>query len=864
MTLIIILSLILLYIAMFLALWLARKNSGALAWRLIAAAFFIAAAWKSVTLWQLLIGTIAESPNAVNETLILASTALFIGGFAGLLSRPENPAKEPALEKDGKIFEQQVVGFCREGTVEFDNDLTVTAWNDGMINIFGISDTKASGASILKLLNFLEKGSERQKLSLVLSGEFGTSNDVEFMDPMLKENRYFEVYYLPRFDQESAKAGGRLLIRDMTLCKSIASKEIFLKSKLIDLITDSFYIHDMEKIYYVNEQAYKTRGYTKDELLAMPVKELVAPEFIGGMEGRWRESLRGKKIIFESAHIRKDGTILPVEIHTRTTELDGKKVAVSICRDITQRKKVFAAIKESEKKYRTLIDSANDAVFLADAQTGIIIEANKAAEKMLKLPAEKIIGMHQMHLHPPEESENYKQIFMDYVKKGQGVIGGLYAVDKNGDRIPIEISSSLMEIEGKTILQGIFRDVSDRVRSKELSETLNDINSIIHSSLHIDERMQRVVKEMCEVIGCKSSAILLRGEKNWTYTDTYGLKHIQKGSRISNEEAKCAVYVVANREMLISDDALNDDRLNTDLVKKTGAKSLVSIPLYAKGKIIGIFDLYFNTKPLPLTDSELDFSAKLGGSISLAIENAALLDTELNIANTLQEALLKMPEQLHGIEFGNMYRSATRAAKVGGDFYDLFELEHNRVGIIIGDVSGKGLGAASLTSLVKNSIKAYCYDFNSPAMVMAKTNELLRNMTKEDMFITVFLGLLNTGSGRLNYCIAGHPPPVIRRHNGETDYLPISSPAIGAMSGLSFQEENEELGRGDVIIAYTDGVTEARRDDEFYGENRLIETITNKSVAAKDYPKLLFDDIFQFTRGELADDVAVLAVARRQ
>lgn len=111
--------------------------------------------------------------------------------------------------------------------------------------------------------------------------------------------------------------------------------------------------------------------------------------------------------------------------------------------------------------------------------------------------------------------------------------------------------------------------------------------------------------------------------------------------------------------------------------------------------------------------------------------------------NTLQQALLTVPAEIKGISYGHLYRSATATAKVGGDFYDIFELEHDRVDIVIGDVSGKGLEAATLTSLAKNTIKAYAYEGNSPAEVITRMNDVVRKALTSAAFITVFFGILD-------------------------------------------------------------------------------------------------------------------------
>ncbi len=129
-------------------------------------------------------------------------------------------------------------------------------------------------------------------------------------------------------------------------------------------------------------------------------------------------------------------------------------------------------LKESEEKYRNLVSNANDAIFVADIETGIILDANKKAEELIGRPLAEIVGMHQMELHPEEEAERYKNLFKDNILKGKGTTEDLYVCHKSGRRTPVVISSSVMELAGKKIIQGIFRDITEHKRAEEERQTL--------------------------------------------------------------------------------------------------------------------------------------------------------------------------------------------------------------------------------------------------------------------------------------------------------------------------------------------------------------------------------------------------------
>jgi PAS domain S-box-containing protein len=222
---------------------------------------------------------------------------------------------------------------------------------------------------------------------------------------------------------------------------------------------------------YVNPKLAEIFGYTPDELI-----EKKGPRDLTYCEDRAlvKENIR-KRISGEVEHIhysfrglKKNGEVFDAEVFGSRVIYKGKPAVIGTLLDITERKRAEEALKESEEKYRKLLETANDAIFIADAETGIILDTNKKAEKLLGIPKEEIIGMHQSQLHPKEEVERYKAIFKEHVKKGRALdYRELYVVRKDGQKIPVEISASVIKIRGKKIVLGIFRDITERKRAEE-------------------------------------------------------------------------------------------------------------------------------------------------------------------------------------------------------------------------------------------------------------------------------------------------------------------------------------------------------------------------------------------------------------
>jgi serine phosphatase RsbU (regulator of sigma subunit) len=300
-------------------------------------------------------------------------------------------------------------------------------------------------------------------------------------------------------------------------------------------------------------------------------------------------------------------------------------------------------------------------------------------------------------------------------------------------------------------------------------------------------------------------------------------------------------------------------------VQATGKEShrFVTFPVEAYGKVVGMLGLGF-TAESRFGEQELDLYRAIGEVVGVAMENVRLFEAERDIADRLQEALLTLPDEVRGVEFAHAYHSATETARVGGDFYDLFELNHDHVGIVIGDVAGKGIDAAVLTSMVKNTIRAHANERGkTPSRVLELTNEVVFKSTPTEAFVTVFFGILDCRDGRLVYGNAGHTTAVIVQGDGHATKLSVTGPLLGAFADVAFEEAEARLELDELLFLYTDGLTEARRGRELYGEERLFVFLATKGAArAQDVVQDAVQEVLDFAGGGFRDDLAILAVKR--
>ena len=285
----------------------------------------------------------------------------------------------------------------------------------------------------------------------------------------------------------------------------------------------------------------------------------------------------------------------------------------------------------------------------------------------------------------------------------------------------------------------------------------------------------------------------------------------------------------------------------------------------------GAFD--FATKPIDLDDLSL--------TIEKAIEQIRYIKTmqqehsqlesikgDLAIAREIQQAILPrifppFPENAEQLDIAALMNAAK---DVGGDFYDFFRIDDQRIGFVVADVSGKGVPAAIFMAVSRTLIRATGVRGVSPAECISYSNELLAQESANSMFVTAFYGIYNLTTGQVTYTNAGHNPPYLMKADGTILQLPFSSDlVVGAIDDFKYSEDTLQLEHGDTLLLYTDGVTEAiNSGDEEFGEQRLQALLAQlTSNSSQDIIERIKACVSDFAgEAEQSDDITLLAIKR--
>lgn len=248
---------------------------------------------------------------------------------------------------------------------------------------------------------------------------------------------------------------------------------------------------------------------------------------------------------------------------------------------------------------------------------------------------------------------------------------------------------------------------------------------------------------------------------------------------------------------------------------------------------------------------------------ALRQENARM-EKELNLAKDIQlDMIPRTFPAFPGRTDFSLYAKLIPAREVGGDFYDYYLIDEDHLALTIGDVSGKGVAAGMMMAICKALLKSRAKADYSTASIMSHVNQEMAAYNPNYMFVTVFLCILNTKTGELLYTNAGHNPTfVLKKTGGWIKLTDLHGPVVAAMEDMVYGETKVKLEAGDVIFAYTDGITEAHSiDGQLFSDERLQKALERPFKNVKETIEQIFTDILFFERGaEQFDDITALCV----
>ncbi|HXO38700.1 MAG TPA: GAF domain-containing SpoIIE family protein phosphatase [Candidatus Acidoferrum sp.] len=387
----------------------------------------------------------------------------------------------------------------------------------------------------------------------------------------------------------------------------------------------------------------------------------------------------------------------------------------------------------------------------------------------------------------------------------------------------------------------------------------------INSTLDLDLLLNEIVVDLAEAFGCNRTCLLLlnEAEDQLEVIAVHGFDNVRKGDHFKRgKEGMVGRVAVTGEPMYAPDVRCNQYYSHREL----STLSEFAVPLCCKGRLIGVMDAQ-SPQLDGFSPEQLQLLTAFADSIASAIENARLFRAErlqkeriLNEqdeARMIQSALL--PPSHPALPGYTVEGNCVQVRAVGGDWYDYVPIDDNRVGIVLGDVCGKGMAAALLMSATRSIVRRNIAGGGPPSDVLRGVNASLRADFPPGRFVTLIYAVLDAGRHTLTFANAGHLPPVLRRGK-DCSSVPTDAGLPLGIFDSDFSESKIDMDRGSSVVLYTDGIietTDAAGNE--YGINRLSHALGADSPSAHS----LTNDVIRYSGGHsLADDATVVLVHR--
>ncbi|HMI70478.1 MAG TPA: SpoIIE family protein phosphatase [Solirubrobacteraceae bacterium] len=385
---------------------------------------------------------------------------------------------------------------------------------------------------------------------------------------------------------------------------------------------------------------------------------------------------------------------------------------------------------------------------------------------------------------------------------------------------------------------------------------LNDAARAVSASIDLDTVYATIVEQARLLVGARMVALRRYEPATADLRTVAAVGMSDEGRRRRFSVGEGMIGEVTRSGRAYVSDPADADRFARVFVEREGVGSFVHVPIALGPRIFGVLTAS-HSEPGHFGAHERTRLEALARPAAGAIANALDFQRERRVANALTRGYIPRQDDIPGFELGLVYEPAGHEVG-GGDIFGVWTLPSGALAVLVGDVSGKGLEVAALSSMVRFFVEARTWDSERPAQVLAQTDRLLRGRLPGSSFVAAFMGVI--ADERLRWANAGHAPPVLMGSSGER-VLSATGVPLGVEDEPVYEEREDPFGPGDLLFAATDGLIEARRDGVLFGDERLREILVAHG------PRLGPDELVATVRREvgvwcpdLDDDLVLLAL----
>jgi len=425
------------------------------------------------------------------------------------------------------------------------------------------------------------------------------------------------------------------------------------------------------------------------------------------------------------------------------------------------------------------------------------------------------------------------------------------------------------------VLQNQLLEENKRLRAavEELS-ALNEIATAIASTQTLEQIVDLIVRKCVKHIKVEQGAVMLLNEK-----DQNKPFHtmIRKQDSLSNIlpyrlDAQLTGWMLKNKNPLLINDLSGDPRFKFMVDKDFPIRSLLSVPMMVKGKMIGLLTVFNKKSEEGFTTGDQRLLGIISAQSAHVIENARLyqeeqallrLQEEMRLAYEIQVDLLpKSQPELPGYKIAG---KSIPAKDVGGDYYDFISIDDSNLVFCLGDISGKGIPAALLMANLQATLRGQSLMNKSCRDCVSFANNILYHNTAPNKFATLFYGTLNNSTHQLTYCNAGHNNPYFFLKNNKFIQLDKGGLIVGIMPSVPYEEGNVSFNPGDLLVIFSDGITENMNSNaEEFGEQRLIDLVLkHRNETPVNLIDIIIENVLGFSGSQSQSDDITLVIIKR-
>ncbi|MEN8192140.1 MAG: GAF domain-containing SpoIIE family protein phosphatase [Bacteroidota bacterium] len=408
---------------------------------------------------------------------------------------------------------------------------------------------------------------------------------------------------------------------------------------------------------------------------------------------------------------------------------------------------------------------------------------------------------------------------------------------------------------------------------QELS-VLNDIASAINSTNSVDSIINLIVNKSIKHLKVEQCVVMLldKEEKNAEFHTMIRRADDSKINLPFKLDTQLSGWMIQNKKPLLINDLIHDKRFLIQHKADMPINSLLCTPLIVKGELIGLISVFNKKHDEEFSKNDERLLSIIASQSASVLENARLYEEEQQLISMKEEMRLArniqlnlLPSKLPVIEGYEIFASSTPAKDVGGDYYDFVELSNNKMAFCLGDITGKGLPAAMLMSNLQATLRGQILTTAKPCECITNANKLLYNSTEPDKFATLFYGVLDHHSDNVAFCNAGHDNPIIISTDGELKNINTGGLLMGALSESNYDDDKVILNDGDVLVVYSDGITEAMNENsEEFTLGRLEKILKdNVQLSANELHDTIFMEVRLHTKNAVqSDDITLLIIKK--